>query len=58
MIFLLIYTHIAALSLGVFIVDIIATRKNLIVDIAAVLMVSVLWPYTLFLLIQHEVKKP
>lgn len=55
--FLLIYSHIAALSLGIFIIEIIATRKNWVVDFWAIVLVSAAWPYTLWLIYRHEVRK-
>lgn len=56
-IFLLIYSHIAALSLGIFIIEIITTRKNWVVDFWAIFLVSVCWPYTLWLIYRNEVRK-
>lgn len=53
---LLIYSHIGALTLGMCIIEIIATRKSLMVDLGAILFISVLWPWAFWLMYQKGVK--
>lgn len=58
MIFLLIYTHIAALVLGSVVFEWWATRKDFWVDMCALAFIVVLWPVSVPLMIKSIRLKP
>lgn len=58
MTFLLIYTHIAALMMGLIFNEWLKTRGNFWVDVFALLLVSIAWPWPLYLMVRDARKGP
>lgn len=58
MTFLLIYTHIAALVLGLVLLDWWKTRGRFWVDVWALVFIVAIWPWALWLIIQNGRPKP
>lgn len=58
MTFLLIYTHIAAVVLGVVFLDWWTTRKSFWIDVWALFFIVALWPLVVWALIQKRAERP
>lgn len=56
--FLLIYTHIAALVLGLVFNEWWNTRRSFWVDVLALLFIGIAWPWALYLIVRDARKGP